>query len=64
MPTDLESRDKLRQRNKEEVQIEKELELFIQDDGNESEHIVLLISDNVWRESRLELVYKRIMSRL
>jgi hypothetical protein len=56
MRTDLESRNELRKCDKKEVEIEKELELFVYDDGKEGEYVVFLIPNNVWRELGLEFL--------
>jgi hypothetical protein len=55
--TYLERGHKLRQRNQEEIQVEEELELLVEHDGQEREGIVLLVPNGIWRESTLQLVW-------
>ena len=55
--TNLQSGYKLRKRDQEEVQVEKELELFIEYDRKERERVVLLVPDDVGRKSLLEFFY-------
>jgi len=38
--------------DEEKVEVEEELELFVEDDGEEGECIVLLISNDIWWVSR------------
>jgi len=49
--TDLESRNELGEGDKKEVEVEEELELFVEYDGEECESIIFLISYDVRRES-------------
>jgi hypothetical protein len=48
--TDLQGGDKLRKSDEQKVEVEEELELFVEDEGEEVERIILLVSHNVWRE--------------
>ena len=61
--TDLECRDELGEGHEEEVQVEEELELFVEDNGKESERVVLLISDDIWWVSRLQFICTLKVSR-
>jgi hypothetical protein len=56
MRTNLEGGNELGKCNKKEVEIEKELELFVYDDRKEGEDVVLLISHNVRRELGLKFL--------
>lgn len=51
--TDLESRNELRERDEEKVQVEEEFELFVEHDGEESDDVVFLIADDVRCEAVL-----------
>jgi len=51
--TNLQSRYELGERNQEEVEVEEELELFIEDDWEKCESIVLLIPNDISWVSRL-----------
>ena len=55
--TDLERRNELRQRNQKEVEVEEELELLVEDDRQERERVILLVSDDVGRELLLKLLW-------
>jgi hypothetical protein len=56
--TDFECGYKLRECDQEEVEIEEELELFVEYDGQEREGVVLLISNDVSRKTCLQFVCK------
>ena len=58
--TDLQRRNELRQGDEEEVQVEKEFELFVEDDREEGEDIIFLIADDVGRISILEFLCETI----
>ena len=49
-PTCSESRNKLGQCDKKEIEVEEEFELLVKHDGQEREHIVLLVADDIWGE--------------
>jgi hypothetical protein len=51
--TNFECGNKLGESNKEEIQVEEELELLIKDYGQEGEGVVFLVANNVWREAAL-----------
>jgi len=53
--TDLEGWDELGESDEEEVEVEEELELFVQDQGKEGCDVVLLVADGVGSERVLEL---------
>ena len=50
----------MRQGDEEEVQVEKEFELFVEDDREEGEDIIFLIADDVGRISILEFLCETI----
>ena len=56
--TDLQGRDELAQSDNQEVEVEEELELLVEDDGEEGEQVVLLVPHDVWGELGLELLYE------
>ena len=51
--TSFESRNELRECDEKKIKVEEELELFVKDDRQEREHIVLLVADDIWRELAL-----------
>jgi hypothetical protein len=55
--TYLERWDELGQGNQEKIEIEEELELLVEHDGEEREGIVLLVANNIRRESTLQFVW-------
>lgn len=57
LPTYLQGGNELRERHKQEVQVEEELELLVEDKGQESDNIVLLIANNIRRKSSLKFLY-------
>lgn len=57
--TDFESWDKLRECDEEEVEIEEELELFVEDQGKECECVVLLVSYNIRGKASPQFLYIR-----
>ena len=56
--TNLEGGYKLRESHEEEIQVEEELELFVEYNRQEREDVVLLVSHNVGRKSLLQLLCK------
>jgi hypothetical protein len=62
-PTCSESRNKLGQCNKKEIEVEEEFELLVKHDGQEREHIVLLVADDVWGELVLSFVFLEMRER-
>ena len=54
--TDLQSGNELRQCDKQEVEVEEELELLVEDEREEREHVVLLVAHDVRGEPPLELL--------
>ena len=57
LPTYLQGGNELRERHKQEVQVEEELELLVEDKGQKSDNIVLLIANNIRRKSSLKFLY-------
>lgn len=51
--TDAEGRNELREGDEEEVEVEEELELFVEDEGEEGGDIVLLVPNEIGRELAL-----------
>ena len=49
--TDLQGRNELGEGYEKKVEVEEELELFIEYDGEERECIIFLVSYNVWRKA-------------
>lgn len=58
--TNLECGDELGESHKEEVQVKEKLELLVEHDGEKCEDVVLLVSYNVWRVSRLHPFYEHV----
>lgn len=58
MRTNLEGRNELRKGDKKEVEVEKELELFVYDDRKEGEDVVFLIAYDVGRKLGLKFLCK------
>jgi len=56
--TNLQRRNELRESNKEEVQVEEELELFVEYDWEESEYVVFLVPHDIGRKLVLQLLYE------
>jgi lauroyl/myristoyl acyltransferase len=60
--TNLECWHELRQRNKQKVEVEEELELFPQHQGKEGKEVVLLVPHNVGWEASLQLIWDNVSS--
>lgn len=56
-PTDFQGRNELGESNEEEIEVEEELELFIEDQGEECGEVVLLVPNNIGRVPRLYLLW-------
>lgn len=54
--TNLQRGHELRKGDEEEVQVKEELELLVEDDGQERERVILLVADDVWGELLLVLL--------
>jgi hypothetical protein len=56
--TNLQRRNELRESNEKKVQVEEELELFVEYDWEESEHVVFLVPHDIGRVIVLQLLYE------